>query len=31
MVLILGEQVRRLQVAGMALIIMGIACVLSGE
>jgi multidrug transporter EmrE-like cation transporter len=26
-----GEQVRRLQVVGMALIIIGIACVLSGD
>ena len=30
-VYVFGEQVRRLHVVGMALIIMGIACVLSGD
>ncbi len=30
-VYVLGEQVHRLQVVGMALIVMGIACVLSGD
>ncbi len=30
-VYVFGEQVRRLQVVGIALIIMGVACVLSGD